>query len=316
MSRPRKRSKFVDDEADQSGSGHDGESDGADEATKEDMDFINDEEEENGYAGEDGHGDDGMLCDIKKIRIRKSERKLSKDDYRLILENAGIKSASKRAKKKSSGKKKKVYKDSDEEGVNSGDEGFIATSSDDGELSEEDAGREMQASIHNYVQKQGISLKKGADVTVAARQGSTLTFMEKDAFYLAVEAESGHQQPEQQQSDDHGGKPVPLCMRLGRASKPKVPDAAVPEPKAIKPPKAAAAKPAAKAVAAKATVRPMDAHTRKVAPIFLGRQQAIKDAAAAQNGKNKKLETGIIWNSKEGKAYVRHKNGLMTPHEL
>jgi len=148
MSRPKKRSKFVDDEADQSGSGHDGESDGGDVATKEDMEFIDEE---------DPADEDGNLPDLKKIKIRKSERKLSKDDYRLILENSGIKAPSckKRSRKKSKKEKKNIYKDSDDDGFLTGDEGFIATSSDDESSGADEAGCDMQASIKTHVQNQG-----------------------------------------------------------------------------------------------------------------------------------------------------------------
>jgi hypothetical protein len=154
MSRPKKRSKFVDDEADQSGSGHDGESEGCDEATKEDMDFIDDTCNEESARDEP---EDGNLPDLKKIKIRKSERKLSKDDYRLILENSGIKTTSckKRSRKKTKKEKKNIYKDSDDDGFHSGDEGFVATSSDDNSSGAEEAGCDMQSSIQSYVQKQG-----------------------------------------------------------------------------------------------------------------------------------------------------------------
>ena len=66
------------------------------------------------------------------------------------------------------------------------------------------------------------------------------------------------------------------------------------------------------------TVRPMDAHTRKVAPIFLGRQQAIKDAAAAKSAASskKKVEPGLYYNPKDGKSFIRHRNGLETPHDM
>jgi len=153
-------------------------------------------------------------------------------------------------------------------------------------------------------------------VGVQAGQAQTLTFMEKDAFYLAVEAESGEQEPKKEGCSQHEAppKPVPLCMRLGSASKTTETDGDPPE-KPVKPAKAAKpAKPAKPAT----KVRPMDAHTRKVAPIFLGRQQAIKDAAAAQSGSGskKKIETGVFWNAKDGKAFIRHKNGLTTPHQL
>jgi hypothetical protein len=339
MSRPKKRSKFLDDEADQSGSGHDGESDGCDEATMEDMEFIDDNEES---ARDDP--EDGNLPDLKKIKIRKSERKLSKDDYRLILENSGIKAPSckKRSRKKTRKEKKKIYKDSDDDGFHSGDEGFIATSSDDDSSGAEEAGRDMQSSIQSYVQKQGalfdsiflfigqapfdcattgISLKKASAARETVRQQTpTLTFMERDAFYLAVEAESGQQ--EQAPSHDEGSRhekpkaPVPLCMRLGSAAGAKAAVTTVPLEKPPQKPPKDNKKPAV--AGAKATVRPMDAHTRKVAPIFLGRQQAIKDAAAAKSAASskKKVEPGLYYNPKDGKSFIRHRNGLETPHDM
>ena len=142
--------------------------------------------------------------------------------------------------------------------------------------------------------------------------------MEKDAFYLAVEAESGLQQQQQQapahDEGSHHGKsnaPVPLCMRLGSAMGKKTVVTAAPLEKQ-QPPKPP------KATTKKVTVRPMDAHTRKVAPIFLGRQQAIKDAAAAKNAASskKKIEPGLYYNPKDGKSFIRHRNGLETPHDM
>lgn len=349
MSRPRKKCKFVDDEADKSGSNHEGDDDDGVQ-TQQDMDFLDDD------PMDDDREDEEAETDLRKIKIRKCERKLSKEDYRVILENAGIKEVTykKKPKKKKKQKEltaaKRMYKSTDDEDFNSADEGFVATSDDD---DESDAGSEMQASIRNFVEREGkraasnftVSLlqwiltvlkhlagillgKKAAGssnqhtstLTAPLAKTGTVNFMNKDAFYLVTE--DGEKQPasiSQTEDGETAAECLPLSMRLGKISKVSK-DAAEPAASAPSPP-------ARKKTSGKGSfVRPMDAHKRKtapmflgqkskMAPIFLGRQQPQEKPSKAGSAAPK-VQTGIFWNSSEGKAYVRHKNGLTTPHVL
>jgi len=99
-----------------------------------------------------------------QVKIRRSERKLRKEDYDLILENAGIKISKKedppKWKKRAAGaggaasKKKKGYRDSDDDDIDSQEENFIATSSED-EKDDEKSACEVQAKIQKYVKSSG-----------------------------------------------------------------------------------------------------------------------------------------------------------------
>lgn len=162
----------------------------------------------------------------------------------------------------------------------------------------------------------GISLGKKAAAIAKhpdpAAKGLTVNFMNKDAFYLVTE-EGGQPPAPVKECEAAAAKTLPLSMRLGTFAAPAA-GAAPPAPSPAR----------KKAPAKKSYVRPMDAHTRKMAPMFLGQKSSLAPMFLGRQHQDvkpapkaaPKVETGIIWNSAEGKAYVRHKNGLMTPHEL
>jgi len=100
---------------------------------------------------------------LPQIKIKKSERKLQREDYELIMENVGIKipRSSKKSKEKSTGEKRsknvKGFRDDEGDVWNSEDEDFVASSSEEDE--DEISAGTVLTQIKKYVEKSGV---KGA----------------------------------------------------------------------------------------------------------------------------------------------------------
>jgi hypothetical protein len=105
---------------------------------------------------------------VPRVKIRKSEKRLDKNELRDILEGAGVIASTVSDKKKRKritrgGKKsKRIYKDDDDDGWVSEDKGFIASSEDedddDDDSNDDDgekAGAHVQKLIRDYVRHDG-----------------------------------------------------------------------------------------------------------------------------------------------------------------
>ena len=124
-----KRRRFIDDAASESGDGGAASSDepsDEEQANEEDLKFINDEEEEIHADDEPG------------VRISRREKRLTKKDLELVLENVGLlhedakkmmRNTDKTPRQRLHRSSTTVYKDSDESGACSSDEGFIESES-------------------------------------------------------------------------------------------------------------------------------------------------------------------------------------------
>jgi hypothetical protein len=142
--RARKACRFVETDAAVSGSDSGDELEDGELETEEDRLFIDDTNE----AAEIEEKA------VRTIKISKRERRIRKDDLRLIRENTGQETTpTKRSDVRSRVHKTRVYKDDDEEGVCSGDEGFVV--SDECSSSDEAAGKVAERLIKHYVRGAG-----------------------------------------------------------------------------------------------------------------------------------------------------------------
>ena len=132
---PNRKRTFADEHAEVSGSDS-GDGSGSDaEETEADRQFINDEPLEEGEVSP---------CE----KISRKERKIGADDIELVLENAGVRRPSRRVER--SQWTSSVYKDSDEDCADSGDEGFVVSDSD------EDTGRKATKLLREYTLSEGL----------------------------------------------------------------------------------------------------------------------------------------------------------------
>jgi len=121
--RREKKSRFIDDAASASGTASSDEDDD-EEANEADKAFIHDDTDES----------DEEELPTKRVRISRREKRLTKNDLKLVLENVGLLQDNSDDKKQTRKKHTTtVYKDSDESGMCSSDEGFIETESSDDE---------------------------------------------------------------------------------------------------------------------------------------------------------------------------------------
>jgi len=103
-----KRSRFVDDAADLSGTDSGDETEEEDQPTAEDRAFI----------------DDAPVAEqpaAKRLRFSRSERRVCEDDLELVRENCGLA----RTRSAAAPERTMVYADSDESGAGSDDDGFV-----------------------------------------------------------------------------------------------------------------------------------------------------------------------------------------------
>jgi hypothetical protein len=155
MTANRKRCRFIDDDADLSGSASEDEKD-EDVENEHDRAFIDDTQQPENTNDE--------YC-VDDIKIRRSERKIEKKELRYLLEDSGILSSTVKERKKKHKRvrpasKRKIYKDDDETGWNSEDADFIASSDDDDDdvdnaAQDEIAGVHVQRLLRDYVLGQG-----------------------------------------------------------------------------------------------------------------------------------------------------------------
>lgn len=89
---------------------------------------------------------------IRTIKISKRERRIRKDDLRLVRENMGQETTPTKRSTRSRVHKPRVYKDEDEEDAGSSDEGFVVS---DECSSDEDTGKVAERLIKSYVKGQG-----------------------------------------------------------------------------------------------------------------------------------------------------------------
>jgi hypothetical protein len=80
--------------------------------------------------------------------VREDQQELGADDIELMLENAGVRRPSRRVER--SQWTSSVYKDSDEDCADSGDEGFVVSDSD------EDTGRKATKLLREYTLSEGL----------------------------------------------------------------------------------------------------------------------------------------------------------------
>ena len=125
--------RFADIDCEVSGTDSGDESDIDAEENEDDRNFIDDAPvEETGER--------------QRIRIRRCEREVSKDDRELVLENVGLRGRRRAEPTRGTGT---VYKDSDEDGANSEDDNFVVTDSD------EEIGKKASKLIRDYVRREG-----------------------------------------------------------------------------------------------------------------------------------------------------------------
>lgn len=145
MPRPTKASRFIDDDAEVSGSDS-GDEVEDDEETEADRKFI-------------VHGK-VKSTKRERVEITAEEKELCEDDFDLVRE-AVLGTTCKDVVEKDTKKHKKgvVYKDSDEDDVHSSDADFIASETDDEGIQkcEKDADKVVDT-IRKFVAKQGLQL--------------------------------------------------------------------------------------------------------------------------------------------------------------
>jgi len=151
----RKRCRFIDDDADLSGSASDDENEEEVE-NEEDLAFIDDSQPAEVNDEEDS---------IHNIKIKRSERKIEKKELQYLLEDSGlmpstVKDRKNKHKRSRPSSTKKAYKDDDETGWNSDDANFIASSDDDENEEDEIAkdeltGARVQKLLRDYVTGEG-----------------------------------------------------------------------------------------------------------------------------------------------------------------
>lgn len=151
MASSRKRCRFIDDDAQLSGSASEGEDDDDDGAVENEQDrkFVDDSVQ----PDDDGDGAEP----VEKIKIGRRERKMQKNELQHLLEDAGLLTSTVKdhRRKRDAGSSKKIYMDADEEGWNSGDAGFVA-SDDEVELDSRTAGARAQKLLRDYVRREGL----------------------------------------------------------------------------------------------------------------------------------------------------------------
>ena len=89
---------------------------------------------------------------VRGIKISKRERRLHKDDLRLIRENTGQPTSPPKRTERSRVHKPRVYKDDDDEDADSDDEGFVVS---DECSSDEEAGKVAEQIVKRFIKGQG-----------------------------------------------------------------------------------------------------------------------------------------------------------------
>lgn len=290
-------SKFVDLDADVSGSASDDEDDALSE-NEDDRKFI-----------DDAPVKDAQQRSSRRVKIRQSEKKMAKTELQHILEGAGLLKSTVRAKRSRSGGKR-VYKDDDDNTWGSDDEGFIATSEEDNNADEDEekVGVRVQKILRDYVRSEGVCLKTdtcesssgcgNAKSSAAAAVGGASPssaaaiveskpasrYMSKDAFYLGA---GGY-------SDDDNGGPQPPPPALDGASKKVVP----PDSSSVS--------------QSTPRVHPTP-HVRGLAPMF---KPGFLPKLSAPKKEARPLPVGVVINPKTGETYYRGWDGAITPRTL
>ncbi len=125
--------RYADLDAAVSGTDSGDESDGDAQENEEDRNFIDD------APVEESDGE-------QQIKIRRCERRISADDKALVLENIGMQGRRRVERGKAA---RIVYQDSDEDGADSEDDGFVVSDSD------EEAGEKASKFLREYKLRQG-----------------------------------------------------------------------------------------------------------------------------------------------------------------
>jgi hypothetical protein len=162
--RTQKAPRFVDLDASLSGSASEDEED--DVENEDDLNFLDDSDQVEEPV-------------VPRVKIRKSEKRLDKNELRDILEGAGVIASTVTDKKKRKritrgGKKsKRIYRDDDDDGWVSEDKGFIASSDDDDNDDDDDdsndddgekTGAHVQKLIRDYVRDEGNTHSSSFDL--------------------------------------------------------------------------------------------------------------------------------------------------------